>query len=464
MGIKKLAALVMALMLCLTAVSAMAAVTVNGASDLLKAITDGKTDIVLGSDINFSSGGEDINYFSKTKPVAFLIDDGKNYTIDLGTHTITLNNNGQNEAVFGITNGSTLTLKNGNITTNTQYIGVVTDKSTLNIEENATLKGTYWKAGATPEDDEGCFGVFVLDGSEVNVAGTVDSTIYAISGNGNKDWGNTTISVTDNAEVKAKKLAIFHPQLGTLNVSGGKVSGDTGIEMRSGTLNVTGGIIEATGAYSEKASGNGFTITGAAIAVSQHTTNNAINVNVNGGTIIAEKGKALAENDLQDSSSGNVKMSVNGATIDGQVSSQNVKDFIKAGIFSEKPNDEYVASGKTEAMVFNGKDPDYVIGNEKSAGELIESLIKAGTEVVINKGSVVLTNIPADTTVVNKTTGTVTVNGVQVSADEVYVVPTPYSGSVDLPQTGDNSSLMLWSAMLALAAAGFVVTRKTRLN
>ena len=34
----------------------------------------------------------------------------------------------------------------------------------------------------------------------------------------------------------------------------------------------------------------------------------------------------------------------------------------------------------------------------------------------------------------------------------------------DLPQTGDNSSLMLWSAMLALAAAGFVVTRKTRLN
>lgn len=52
-----------------------------------------------------------------------------------------------------------------------------------------------------------------------------------------------------------------------------------------------------------------------------------------------------------------------------------------------------------------------------------------------------------------------------VKEDDLILLYVPeLTGVQDLPQTGDNTSLLLWSAMLALAAAGIVVTRKTRLN
>lgn len=49
-------------------------------------------------------------------------------------------------------------------------------------------------------------------------------------------------------------------------------------------------------------------------------------------------------------------------------------------------------------------------------------------------------------------------------AKNKFFNPAAYNSNVDMPVTGDNSSLMLWASMLALAAAGFVASRKTRLN
>lgn len=42
--------------------------------------------------------------------------------------------------------------------------------------------------------------------------------------------------------------------------------------------------------------------------------------------------------------------------------------------------------------------------------------------------------------------------------------PAVQGGAASLPQTGDNSSLALWSALMVLSAAAFVATRKARLN
>lgn len=47
---------------------------------------------------------------------------------------------------------------------------------------------------------------------------------------------------------------------------------------------------------------------------------------------------------------------------------------------------------------------------------------------------------------------------------EVYIPPVVSAGSTALPQTGDNSSLLMWASLLAMAMVGFVASRKTRLN
>ena len=54
----------------------------------------------------------------------------------------------------------------------------------------------------------------------------------------------------------------------------------------------------------------------------------------------------------------------------------------------------------------------------------------------------------------------------QDSKNNTFLNPAAYNSNsyVDLPQTGDNASLMLWSALLTLAMGGFVMMKKARLN
>ena len=65
------------------------------------------------------------------------------------------------------------------------------------------------------------------------------------------------------------------------------------------------------------------------------------------------------------------------------------------------------------------------------------------------------------------------INNIDVPDDGLEILPslsmvekTPswVQGPIDMPETGDNTSLLLWSGLLALAAAGFVASRKVRFN
>ena len=60
--------------------------------------------------------------------------------------------------------------------------------------------------------------------------------------------------------------------------------------MRAGELNVYGGTITATGEFSETPNGSGSTVTGAAIAVSQHVTELPVKVNIVDGAFSRREG------------------------------------------------------------------------------------------------------------------------------------------------------------------------------
>lgn len=153
--------------------------------------------------------------------------------------------------------GSVFNLESGTLTNSS------TDPKTSNVvvwveggtakkpaASTANIKGGKIDTKGTP--------VFVRDpGATVNVSGgeLVGSGLACIAGNGTKGQGGTTINVsggtlTANAADEASAACgIYHPNEGTLNITGGtiNVADGVGVLMRGGKMTMTGGEINATG-------------------------------------------------------------------------------------------------------------------------------------------------------------------------------------------------------------------------
>ncbi len=197
---------------------------------------------------------------------------------------------------------------------------------------------------------------------------------FALAGNGSNHCTEIAISggsvITDG-----NAPAIYHPQYGTLTIENAEVRGATGIEMRAGQLTISGdSTIEATAsAFEETPNGNGSTMTGVAVAVSQHTTNLPVSVTIEGGTL---KGvKAVYEKDLQGGAADNITLSLKGGTFEGEVESQNVTGFISGGSFTDTVADELLAGDAL--MVF-----------ENGQYSVLESGSAAAENIVITVGKV----------------------------------------------------------------------------
>ena len=152
-------------------------------------------------------------------------------------------------SVFNLESG---TLTNSSTHPKTSNVVVWVEGGTAKkpAASTANIKGGKIQTKGTP--------VFVRDpGATVNVSGgeLVGSGLACIAGNGTKGQGGTTINVsggtlTANAADKASAACgIYHPNEGTLNITGGtiNVTDGVGVLMRGGEMTMTGGEINATG-------------------------------------------------------------------------------------------------------------------------------------------------------------------------------------------------------------------------
>ena len=288
-------------------------------------------------------------------------------------------------------------------------------KGVIGLDEKAdlTINDTTGKGMITPGESTTWAAVTVYKGSKLTVnGGTLHGYSYAISGNGSKGYGDTTITINGGTLKgegdKTGTLGIYHPQTGTLTINDGTITADLGIEIRSGELNVNGGTI--TGIYKPtevKPNGNGPTTNGAGIAVAQHTTKNAITVNIKAGTI---KGfTAFYESNPQKNSKDDIakiKLNITGGTFTiinngtNAVYSEDFTGFITGGTFSsdvtkyivdkhivKKVNNEFVVSPNKvlettdEKVIFESEE---AIPNDFTlkVTEKTEDEIKKGTEKV----------------------------------------------------------------------------------
>lgn len=222
----------------------------------------------------------------------------------------------------------------------------------------------------------------------------------AIDGNGTPKYGGTVINihggtvtgVTDrNADGSFVEsgVGIYHPQAGTLNITGGAITGDTGIEMRAGTLNVEGGTITGTMTPTEvNPNGSGSTSDGVGIAVAQHSTKLPIDVNVSGGIISGYS--AFYESNPEKNSADDiarVNIALTGgkfkAIDEGTVSvySEDKTGFVSGGLFGTEIDAAYVADGDARELVENA-DPATMDEYPYTIGDIVRAQIGTGDDAV----------------------------------------------------------------------------------
>lgn len=193
-------------------------------------------------------------------------------TLDLNGYSITAcdnwSNGSGNESVFCVAYGGDLTINDS-------------------ADVDGTIDGTkaYSAVKMTYTGDNAENGIAKLTVNGGNLVGNY----YAVVGNGSRNGTEITVNggllQGTNSVVS---LGIFNPQNGTVTINGGKLSGTVGIEMRSGTLNMTGGTVESVydGELTTTKNASGSTVYGgAAVVLSQHTTNNPVAINITGGML-----------------------------------------------------------------------------------------------------------------------------------------------------------------------------------
>lgn len=181
---------------------------------------------------------------------------GGNLTIkDSGTGG-TYNGTGANYSVYvkrgGIFNLESGTLTNSSTNPKTQHVVVRVEGGTAATPaaSTANIKGGKIETKGTP--------VYVAyPGATVNVSGgeLVGNGLACIAGQGNKGLGGTTINISGGTltakpyDATSAACGIYHPNEGTLNITGGtiNVTDGVGVLMRGGEMTMTGGEINATG-------------------------------------------------------------------------------------------------------------------------------------------------------------------------------------------------------------------------
>lgn len=323
--------------------------------------------IVLGGDITLD-GTEDL-----------VIEQGTTAIIDLNGNSLNLN--GQ---LIEVGEGATLSFVNNTTSGISRNASEgVTISSTSDIIKAAANAKINIGAGVNLETSgasscciwipNGANGVIV--NSEGNLKCT-DAGAAVISHNGNLTSGE--INIKGGSVIHKTDVAIYIAGVANLNVSGDAViEGTNAVEIRAGKLNITGSpVFTSTAAtFKEAANGNGTTIVGAAVAVSQHTTEKPIEVTISGTPTFKSNFYALYEKELHEDPT-DVTMSLTGGTFNGKVYSENCAAFITGGTFADPSACYYLG---TNADVNINMADDYTgPGFKTQSGQTVSLEIAAG--------------------------------------------------------------------------------------
>ena len=211
-----------------------------------------------------------------------------NFVFDLGGHTLSGKANASSQVM---TIAAPMTVTNGTIVyaSSNEHYGAIQTNDNVTFDASVTVDGGVGYALRT----NGYGKTVVFNGTAVT------NGEYAITGNGAESGGlvvDCSLVVGESANISAANgIAIYHPMLGTVSVTGGKISGHTGIEMCAGKLVVSGGEIISTGANHDETGSTDTIKDGAAISIINRNYPGGVpTLEVTGGIVKATGEGALA--------------------------------------------------------------------------------------------------------------------------------------------------------------------------
>lgn len=409
-----------------------------------------------------------------------IISDGKNITLDLGGHNVTISTLGK---FFYVKNATFTVNGGGSIKEAAAYLAPIIMKGGPAGSENYTIVNV--KNGVTLE---GWAGMFIDQNNGDNYGMVFNAENATLTGKNDTD-GAAGVGLYVNGTINANvKIALTNVALsGTgdgmylagaadTTINGGSVTSNcTGIEIRAGSLtlnncNVTGG----NGSVTTNANGNGSTSDNVALAVIQHTTRLPIHVEINGGTF---KGTAaLLESNPQknpEEATQQVGIIVNGGNFEGMVCKAEPKDGSSLGVMDGTFNTDVTAYAGDTLAVTDGT--NYYVGN--TAKSTIENAT-SGTFEIVGGADVNLT-VKGGVTIKVTGAGSAVINGKRITNDDgPYTVPgtitiivpsdggstttTPSTDNTKNPSTGANDFVGVAAAMavVSLLGAAAVIRKK----
>ena len=263
-----------------------------------------------------------------TIDATIIMDSPVKATVDLGGHTIATDA----ATLFNVKAGE-LVVKNGDIKTEGEVFRV-----------NGTAEGAnpVVTVGEDVTISSGDLACFIIGNATFNSAATIENTgVYCpIMGNGLHQYDGTTINLTGGKIIaKEADAAIYHPQVGTLNISNTEIVAMTPIYQKGGTINITSGKLHANGAKHPYEFYTGCVATGDAIVVDTAYDRELV-LNISGGEFISDNSSSVTVYNKA-----------------GELNPEGYKDHVNitGGVFkNEDEIKEYLTDEYTTSKVKNG--------------------------------------------------------------------------------------------------------------
>ena len=373
------------------------------------------------------------------------IKDGKRVTIDLNGNTLTAKDN--LATAIKVSNGYLIVKNtaatNGKVVATGEAFRLAGNNNPATWASTSTPAELVIEKGVEVESGGDCSVYLYGKGAKVDVYGKlVSKGIYAtIQGQGSIDSkqnnSGTEIVIHEGAEVihTGAAGAIYHPQVGTLTVMGGTITGgDVAIEIRRGTLNISGGTFTSNSdtfmCAPNTSPTSGSTASGVAVAIAPHGAvgelGKEVKVNITGGTFNGIYGLYQADPDNRTEQGVSIGIDIsNGKFVStgtytqgdtvygGAVYSADVDNFITGGTFTSAVDTTYLAD-IVNYSVSNGTN-----GNVSYFTNLNDAVAAAGeNDTIVN---------------VRETTGQSSRGIILKDGDEVVAKMRTEAASVNLP-------------------------------
>lgn len=301
--------------------------------------------VIVENDITFSdySGAFDYDFMRRTLSAPALVLDLNGHKVSKSGYSVLEVKQSEisiiGEGVLEESSGTTMAILISGSKTSTDE-----EYSVLNIGPDVTVKGNVGILVNKPASSYNNYGIVVNCENKFEI--TEDGIGATVNGSNTVKEGNVPVFNFKGASIIGGGLGIYAAGYAEWEFTNTTIDSNlSALEVRAGKVTINSGDYKANCTpFSIAANGSGTTIEGAALGISQHTTDLPIDVVVNGGTFTGEY--AVYEKDVQNGTElDKIKLTVKDGIFNGAIYSQNNPNCLVKGTYSDPSALNYLADG-----------------------------------------------------------------------------------------------------------------------